>query len=777
MTAGLVVRPVTLVDLVLDRCTLEWGPALGQCGGVPDPTTFTWDVDFDCSVEPPAATPAWPLGGVDHATAASGALTIAACNADQCFYSTPASGGAAIAGQSVWGYARAKLNSPPTAADTTARILKIATGAYSLRVAYHRTTGSLEVDGAASNAVATGLDLSAYHDFVIQVTFAGAANLWVDSVLVSTYAPGSDANPCSALFGKYGTANEPTLSMTHDRIAFSVLNDVTFSADRCYRTYCTCQNTTRYTKGTKAYRFSYKNQKIPRGITAWPRISSIEHVPTQLDMQRGLGRRDMLTVNIEDWDDEGQLTDPYYSLRTTHTAGSALATLKARNRAYPRRQVIVRDGELDANDSVVLANMTRRDFYVDAWDGPNDGVASIQCGDPLAVLETATVPATSEGSLLADIDAVAVAFDFDEDQGTGYGAAPFTVRIDDEIMLVGARTDDAASSITRGCWGTTAAAHDAGAKIQLCATWEDLRADAIWYDILTRAGVAAALIDTTGAATEAALWQKQLLSRCVSEPVKAGDLLASLTQCMVAFTWWDAEAQLIRWKGIHPLSVAETLGAVDDTRHIIARSVRTEDLQAQRITRAICYYGLIDSSASDTEPNNYLKRTTWIDPSAESANEYNEVREELAGQAGVLPIFNPWVPATSGATANAYSLRYLMRFRDAPTRIVLKLAAKDATPVPGQLLQVTAREIVGADGAPAATTAWIISRKRVEGDSIEYTYELQSDILQTSRRWWFWNTSAASVYTSATAAEKKRAYWASKTTGKMSNGDPGYWFF
>lgn len=62
----------------------------------------------------------------------------------------------------------------------------------------------------------------------------------------------------------------------------------------------------------------------------------------------------------------------------------------------------------------------------------------------------------------------------------GYPTPPFTVKIDNEAILVGAKSGNTFSSLTRGFDGTTAAAHDTTPTVQLVAVGDDF--DYRWLD-------------------------------------------------------------------------------------------------------------------------------------------------------------------------------------------------------------------------------------------------------------------------------------------------------
>ena len=551
----------------------------------------------------------------------------------------------------------------------------------------------------------------------------------------------------------------------------------TATGEPCYATFCTCKDTAHYARSTPttpACRYSVAGQQVPVGITAYPCITGVEHVPTVVDTQRGLGRHDSMTVQFEDFLDYSELTDPYWARRTSKVRASHFAVLKARNIAYPTRLAVVRTGYLDDQNRCAISSMTSQTFVLQTLNGPASGVVSATLVDPMARLEAVSVPGLSAGELGTSMAIGATSATLRSGDGAEYASGQ-TVRIDDEIMTFDTLVGDAATVVSRALWGTTAAAHDSGAKIQTCRVWSSVAIDTIWYDILIAAGVLAGYIDTAGASAEAALWFKLPLSACISVPTPASDLLSSLMQSNAAMSWWDADSALMRFRGIHPIMPSESIASIDDTANVVGRSVTVEEETEKRLTRANIYYGVIDWSRDLSSPDSYLRNIVWEDPSAESANEYGDVRDTVAGNTLIMPIFAYWMPSTYGTVVSGSAFRYLVRFRDPPKKLTLTLSEKDATQKPGDMLSVTVREVVDATGAPATLVYRVTSRHRVSLDSMLYEYEMESDSTQGgSKRWFFVNTPGCPFYALASYTQRLYGFVCDPVTLKMPDGSAPY---
>jgi hypothetical protein len=537
----------------------------------------------------------------------------------------------------------------------------------------------------------------------------------------------------------------------------------------CYRTRCTCQDATNYSASSVTYRFTLEGQPVPVGVQAYPCVSSVSHIPTRIDFKNGLGRGDQLSVECADFEDYGELLDPYWARRDTHVAASFFSRLKRLNKHYARRTMRVLRGEVDVAGvpTTAVSGWSTQTYVLEKIDGPSSGRVSISCQDLLSVLDTTQVPRASTGELNAALNSTDAAFSVVSGDGSQYGSAPFTIRVDDEIMTVGARSTDAFSSVSRGQWGTTAAAHDQYAKVQICLTWSAADVDDVWVDILEAAGIATASIDTTTAAEEVDLWVAISATGCISQPTKAGDLTAALAQQYGLITWWDAESQLCKLHGIHPLMPDDTITEIDDNAHIVGRSVRIEERDEERISRLDCYYGVRDWSKSLTEPDNYLRRVLAIDGSAEDTAEYDEVRD-------ARQLFCYFTGSTSEAELDATAQRILARFRDAPRRIRFETVSEYAASIkPGQLVSLMARELVNDDGEPYSVACWVVSKARKS--DIVWSFECIQDSDQTSARWWYWNSETAPAYDSATDEEKLCAFWADDATEKVGDDAPYCW--
>jgi hypothetical protein len=192
--------------------------------------------------------------------------------------------------------------------------------------------------------------------------------------------------------------------------------------------------------------------------------------------------------------------------------------------------------------------------------------------------------------------------------------------------------------------------------------------------------------------------------------------------------------------------------SLDEERHIVGGSIEVSDDQSARISRAQTYLGISDWSKPLDEPSSYDRQVVAVDVSAESVDEYDEVRD-------VDTVFGYWIPSTLYTEATAATQRRLNRLRDGITTIKLRVTEKDAASVVvGETAEIEAMNIVDETGETVETLAWVLSKKQVRSDGIEYEYRLQAQSAGTGRPA-FWAPDGLPDYAAATGADKAYAYW------------------
>jgi hypothetical protein len=533
--------------------------------------------------------------------------------------------------------------------------------------------------------------------------------------------------------------------------------------DRCYNTFATCQDAANFSAGSSTFRMTRVDAPALPGIAAFPCITGITTIPTVLDQRNGLGARELLRLEVDDFIDDDFEQDPYVTQRTIRTPRRFWVRLAKRHRAWRAVTLTIREGYLEADGTLIVSGMSTRGYVLENVELGAGGRVTITAKDVLKILDGVKIPATSDGALAAGIGSGDASCSVGSGEGAQYGTAPFYVRIDSEIILVNTRSTDSFSSITRAQFGTTAAAHSAAAAVQLCRVWTGTDAvDDIWEDILLDAGVTAGQISKTDYTTDVDKYLATLTpSVCISEPTPASELLAGLMVQTMSMTWWDAEAQKVKAAVIKPRQPLETLTEIGDEYNILGDSVSVVPMEAERVTRGAVAHGVKVWTDGLDDAKNYAAQVRYIDTDAESANEYGDVKDRT--------LYAYWIGSSLTAVADSLCYRLVSKFRNAPKRITLDLDPKDGDALAvGDLVELTTYLLVDDTGAATATECFVVAKRRKQGSLSRWTFTLETS--GTAGRWGFWAPDTATAYPN----DPDYGHWADGTTEKMPGGDPPY---
>ena len=229
-------------------------------------------------------------------------------------------------------------------------------------------------------------------------------------------------------------------------------------------------------------------------------------------------------------------------------------------------------------------------------------------------------------------------------------------------------------------------------------------------ELANAGGIADAYLDLSGWATEDNTWLGAAfaVTACISEPTDVSKLLADLVLHVGGFMWWSPSEQKLKFKVLAPLAPNESaVATLTDEANLIEGSVKIENLDPLRLTRTGLFYDIRSAVADRKEINSYLRGRLFIDADAESANEFNDRRDDL--------IYSRWWTAANDAAVLAVVSRRASYYREAPKKITCRLDAKDAAIVEGDLVDVTTSQLVGTDGAALTTRCLVMKRRDEEG--------------------------------------------------------------
>jgi len=547
---------------------------------------------------------------------------------------------------------------------------------------------------------------------------------------------------------------------------------------KCFNTRATCADPAHYLgTATQTLRFGPNQMGLPPGQTIFPTLGSVSTNPAEINLSgvnkntSPLGKRERVTITLTDFRYHDTLTDPYQSQRVSGAAqfggvgyspealGTFWGRTLARHPYHVGKTVRVRRGEAGA----ALSTYSSASYVIDKIEGPDaSGRVTITAKDILDLADNnkAVVPAVSSGKLLAAITATDTTATLTPSGiGSEYGSSG-KVCIGREVCAY-TRTGDVLT-LTRGQDGTAAASHAISDTVQECAVWANARPCDVVADILTRAGVSAAFIDTAAWQAENDRWMRSVkFNAIVTKSTGAAALLGEICQHGIMI-WWDGEAQEIRYRANRPLDIDEAPYALTDTAHFLADSVSVSRDDEQRITVVNFHHGISDPTGSTTDAANFDKANLDVVPE----NLYDQVR--------IVSLFSRWFGASGDETAAAViSTRLRNRYKDTPKTIAFTVDAKDRAGLPlGQVVTVQTAGMQEAHGAPA-TVQMQVNSAEVKEDRVDLTAETWA----FTGRYAFLGPSGLPDYPSATAEQKRKYVYLAATHAGFADGTPPYILF
>ena len=540
----------------------------------------------------------------------------------------------------------------------------------------------------------------------------------------------------------------------------------------CYQTRATCQDRANYAVTTQTYRFSEPMGNLPIGEPMFPVMQGKPaSSPTRITEDFGLGHRASVSVKLQDFTHHDRGIDPYVATRTYDPSaqGTFFGRLRARNPYYQGRTMRILSGYITIPFD--WANFETREYIIEEIRGPSiDGSVEIIGKDILKLADNdrAKCPAASGGELYSDLNIVGTDMSV---IGGSYDSSGW-VRIGEEIIQYTGKTGAGTSSSpwvltglvrTDLTWGSEASDHSEGDSVQQCKAWQAVNARDIIDELLVSyAGVSSGYIDSTQWDDEEARWLSGYnLTTILSEPEGVADLIAEIQeQCRVRI-WWDDLNQTIPLKAIvPPAGNAQTI--IDDDSNIIMASLKVKDVSKDRVSQVHFYYD-VDNYTKDTA-GNYKRLYIQADTDAEAATQYGDSR--------IHEIKSRWFPHTLQGAATQTASRILSSRRNVPREISFSLDAKDAADhATGDIREIDARLIQGADGASVPTRILILEKKESHpGHSTDY---IGLTGISTGP-FGFIGPGGLANYTAASAADQLQYGFISNASGLYSNGDTGH---
>jgi hypothetical protein len=471
---------------------------------------------------------------------------------------------------------------------------------------------------------------------------------------------------------------------------------------------------------------------------------------------KGLGIRETVTVSLRDLMKHDRDQDPYHATRSA-AGGTWFGRLIARNPFYQSRVLRVRTGFL--TKPFDWGNFQDREYLIESINGPDSkGNVTIIAKDLLtkALGNKAQIPEATSGALTADITAGATSLSVTAGTGSEYGASGY-VRIGAEIIAFSGRSTDTLTGLTRGQWGSVAAAHKIDDGVQLCYALEGTNAVDFTETLLTDfAGISSSYIPSADWTTEKETWLSNYnLTSIITKPIPVEKVLAEITDQCLYNIWWDSIAMEIKLKALAPPDKTQTL---TDNEDLIADTVRVREDPKQRLSRILVYTDPIDWTEID-KAENFKSLYVQADLSSESDEKYGEKQ--------IRTVLSRWLNSSQSVQ---YVGRTFGRFSENPKFINARVPVR-AMPAVGDLLTLQTRMIQDETGSPDDFSAQVIS---VHEDKPGHSAVLELMTGAFRGRYGRIMLNTANDYGSATEDELDFGGYIGPNSGNFSDGGERY---
>lgn len=521
----------------------------------------------------------------------------------------------------------------------------------------------------------------------------------------------------------------------------------TATGTKCYNTFRTCKDRANYDAQNVVYKFTSSGVKASF-TDARPYVDQVNLLPTEI--KDTLTVRGRVFIEMIDEPDYDVGIDPYLSDRAHATITSAPGTFwrkfLARNPNYRNKIIWIYEGfeGLDEADYAkkftgVITNITYSGNRV-----------RIEATDMLQSIADIQVPAATESTLLTDYSGT-LQTDMPVSSLTGFASAGY-VRIDDEILQY-TSVDTSAKllkGITRGKFGTTAAAHNTDAKVQYCRHYALDNPYDILLDMLqTDASIASGDIDTT-AFTDAKDFpgDECNFGAIISKPTKLDKLFYEIVELCDAKVWIN-EANQITIKKNFPNRPGFTYTAIGEDYNIVNTDTSVDLNEESRITRVYVYWDQ-DVIGEDENPDSFNRLDVAVDADAETIEYLDEVPKTIYDRWHSRYFINS---TDAGIYINGFKNRYLYNRRDAQTIYEFTLEIKDSEIKTGDLVQVTTTEIVETDGNGISAKPFEVISRKIENNLMKIKAKKVNNY-----KFLFQAPDGHPDYSSATAAEREYGF-------------------
>jgi hypothetical protein len=392
---------------------------------------------------------------------------------------------------------------------------------------------------------------------------------------------------------------------------------------------------------------------------------------------------------------------------------------KARNPHYLHRAIRYISGYIENGQ---IEDSVTEHFIITGMSDPSErGNITIEGKDVLTLtqLGQALAPAPSIGSLDGAITSGSGSFDLaPSGVGAQYPASGF-VRINDEVMSFTRASDT--MTVTRGQYSTQAAAHDAGANVQLCLHFNAQLPYQILQTLLeTYADIPTANLDIAQWIDESVTknYLPSAYNALITEPTEVASLLDEITEQMYFYVWFNTRENKVKIRAVRPIADDE-ITRINFEEHIIKGSLSVSEENKSMVTRTVVNYAQRDPTKKLDEVTNYAASEISVNLEAES--NFNIRRTKI--------IYSRWMNSGAGAQAQELGERMLNRFGKPLKTFSFSLDAKDRDLWLADFVSIKSPFVVDFIGNEKEVTAQVTRGEEQRAGSI-FSYRAQEFIFQ-----------------------------------------------
>jgi len=465
----------------------------------------------------------------------------------------------------------------------------------------------------------------------------------------------------------------------------------TTGAIKCFNSLKTCQDQENFANSPATLRFAEATDYLPKTIRAIPSISSVSFRPSIVSLGQDLGQRASVTVKFKDHphSDTGEGFDKYLADRPydPFKRGTFWGKFRARQPYLTGRPMRLIRGVLGQ----ALEDMDVRHYIIESFDGPTtDGSFTITAKDVLKLADEdrAQAPRPSNGFLAAGINSSTTSATLSP---TGIGNAEYPasgfVNIGGKEVCAFTRSGNTLT-LTRAQKNTTAAAHDANERVQLCLVYSAQTPAEIIEDLLVNyAEVDGDYIDSTAWADEVDSYLDLVYTTTIAEPTPVEKLCSELIEQAALALWWDDVAQQLRLRVIRAVPAAAEVFTRDN---VCEGSLTSNEQPDRRISSVLTFFGMRSPLEGVDDTSNYL--SSALTTNTDAIAEYGSDKIKI--------IYSRWIPFGGLTVAERLNGFQLGRFRDPPRRFNLDVFKYgNLTPILGAGYQLSANNLQDATGA------------------------------------------------------------------------------